>query len=326
VASVATLAPAKLNLGLRVVARRDDGYHLLESLFVPLELADELAIEVSPGPPTVDLELESPDPEVPVGDRNLAVAAARAFLSGAGDPELSVRIRLRKRIPAAAGLGGGSSDAAAVLRALAQLVPGGPDAAGLAELALGLGADVPFFLGPGAALVTGVGEGVEPVAGLRPLWVALANPGLPLSTAAVFALYDDLSGCSSEGNPARPHGLTPPDPRPTMRALFGPERESDALARLAGSTNGFTNDLEAAAIRLCPPIARLRQRMRERGAVVAGMSGSGATVYGVFRSEGEARGALAGPGLEPPTWTCVTRLRESGNERGREANDSAQDR
>ena len=153
------LAPAKLNLGLRIVGRRPDGYHELESVFAPIDLADELAIEIeehSRGPAEVELELAGADPEVPGGASNLAARAAREFLAAAG-LRARVRIALAKRIPAAAGLGGGSSDAGAVLRALAGRWPAALRRDALAALALGLGADVPFFLDPRTALVGGIG-------------------------------------------------------------------------------------------------------------------------------------------------------------------------
>ena len=164
-------APAKINLGLRLVGRRQDGYHELESLFLPLELADRIELEVEEGgPPCVALTLEGAADGVPTGPENLAVRAARAFLEAAG-LELRLRARLQKALPAGAGLGGGSSDAGAVLRGLAGLFPGSvPD---LPALALRLGADVPFFLAPRPARVGGIGEVVEPVEGIPSLGVVL---------------------------------------------------------------------------------------------------------------------------------------------------------
>ena len=317
------VAPAKINLGLRVVGRRGDGYHLLESLFVPLELADDVELRLrdragpgsEPGPesvlPRIRLELLA-DPEAPPGTgsvpadpSNLAVRAARAFFASAGGSRAGRRvaaleIRLRKRIPAAAGLGGGSSDAGAVLRGLAQLVPDGPPPPELARIALALGADVPFFLDPRAAWVRGIGEEIEPVPGLPALSLVLANPGISLSTAEVFRLYDGLQGryASDSG------GLTLGDPRSTMRALSGLSRDPKALSSLPG----LQNDLEAAAVRLCPPVSRLRDRLRAAGALFAGMSGSGATVYGVFETEAAAHEARDRAGFDRTIWTCVTRL------------------
>ncbi len=302
-----SLAPAKINFGLRIVGRRDDGYHLLESLFVPLTLADEVSISFErtlPGAPearevAVELELLDAPETVPRDETNLVVRATRAWLAAAGTGLgiRSLRIVLRKRIPAAAGLGGGSSDAAATLRMLSGFFPEGPQGSALAEIALALGADVPFFLDPRPARVSGIGERIEPFEGLPELAVALVNPGISLSTAAVYRVFDGLS----EDAPSR---LTPPDPGPTMRALSGPGADPNALARLPG----FSNDLEAAAVRLCPPVARLRDDLREAGALWAGMSGSGATVYGIFETEADAEVAIGRGSLPEASWTCVTRF------------------
>lgn len=294
-------APAKINLGLRILGRRDDGYHLLESVFVPLELADTLEIALRAGTapssgPDVELEVQG---DAPGGRSNLAAAAARAFFAAApraATGVAAVRMLLRKRIPLAAGLGGGSSDAAAALLGLSRLCPHGPSMPELARVALGLGADVPFFLDPAPCLVRGIGHEIEPFEGLPELWLLLANPGVSLSTAEVYGMYDVLAKGSGGG-------LTAADPGSTLRALSELGGDPNVLAALPA----LGNDLEAAAIRLCPPVSRLRDRMRALGARIVGMSGSGATVYGVFATEAEAESARAS--FESATWTCVTRSR-----------------
>jgi 4-diphosphocytidyl-2-C-methyl-D-erythritol kinase len=319
-------APAKLNLGLRVLGRRPDGYHRLESLFVPIDLADDVGVEVERGGPParasdirIDLNV-SAGAEDPVGTslegmpadaRNLTVIAARAFLQRAvatlravdGPGVRCVRIRLRKRIPVGAGLGGGSSDAGAVLRALTRLLPEGPSGAELARVALEVGADVPFFLDPRPAMVTGIGDEVTPTDVVSPLFLLLANPGASVSTADVFAAYDSMVPDTASAAPA----LTTPDPAPTLRppATPGPGLGAvgDALSRLPACGN----DLEAAAIRLCPPLASLRKRMHSLGAARVGMSGSGATLYGIFASEADASAALEAAGFEPSIWARVAR-------------------
>ncbi|MCZ6782640.1 MAG: 4-(cytidine 5'-diphospho)-2-C-methyl-D-erythritol kinase [Proteobacteria bacterium] len=293
-------APAKLNLGLRLLGRRPDGVHLLESLFVPLDLADrvELHVEVAAGGsggPVVELELEgrAPSRDVPTDETNLAAAAARAFLDAAGLAG-RVRIRLRKEVPVAAGLGGGSSDAGAVLRGLAELFPDALPSGEIARLAAGLGADVPFFLDPRPALVTGIGEQVEPVDGVPELDLVLANPGISLATAEVYAAADALG-------PA----LTPARAGSTLRSLS----ELQTAGKVGGSVGGggwqvdglaklLVNDLEPAALRLCPSVGRLRDSLRAAGAAAVGMSGSGATVYGIFRSRAEAESAIRKAGFE----------------------------
>ena len=294
-------APAKINLGLRIVGRRDDGYHLLESVFVPLDLADTLELSIRGGGspsagPALELEV---DGDAPSGPSNLAAVAARAFFDAAPAARArvaGVRMSLRKRIPSGAGLGGGSSDAAAVLLGLSQLCPEGPAAPDLAGIALSLGADVPYFLDPAPSLVRGIGEEIERLEGLRELWLLLVNPGISLATAEVYRVYDALEKPSREG-------LTAAEPGSTMRALFGPGSDP----KLPAGLSGLRNDLEAAAIRLCPPVSRLRDRMRALGARIVGMSGSGATVYGEFANEAEAETARAS--FATANWTCVTRTR-----------------
>lgn len=283
-------APAKINLGLRVMRRRADGYHELESLFLPLDLADEIRLEAAAAPRArVELHLAQPAPAVPADAENLAARAARAFLEAAG-LGARVEIELTKRTPVAAGLGGGSSDAGAVLRALAERFPDALAPEALAALALELGADVPFFLDPRPCWVRGVGERLESVGGLPSLALVLANPGFPLATAEVYRAFDALHpGWSRPESPAR--DLAPPDP-----------------SELAGWVE---NDLAGAALRLCPAIGRLRERLRALGALAVGMSGSGATVFGVFANAGAARGALERAEFSPPTWGRVATTLES---------------
>ena len=304
-------APAKLNLGLRVEGRRADGYHLLESLFVPLDLADQLEVRIdalsdSPGQgsASISFALEwdsemSPDPGVPRGEGNIAVEAARRFLDEAGIA-CSVSIRLRKSIPSGAGLGGGSSDAGAVLRALRDRFPSAHSPDALASLALELGADVPFFLDPRAACVMGIGEQIEPVSGWSGLGLLLANPGVSLATAEVFRIYDGLDST-----------LTPADPGSTMRALKNRETGSQTLDSSLESLSEvldsglLVNDLEAAACNLCPAVGQLRERIHGLGASWTGMSGSGATVYGIFEDLAAAKRALEKGAFEASIWARV---------------------
>lgn len=298
----ALLAPAKLNLGLRVTGRRSDGYHLLESLFVPLDFADSLELHWDPAADgaaqlTFTLEVAEdalPASGLPAGSENLAARAARGFLDRAGRSG-HLRLRLCKRLPTAAGLGGGSSDAGAVLRGLRQLLPEAiaPDA--LARLALELGADVPFFLEPRPAWVSGIGAGIEHLDGIPGLWMLIANPGIPLATAEVFHAFDMLGTT-----------LTPEDPGSTMRALPEPLGGLETLERLFDA-GWLKNDLEPAARRLCPPIGRLLEQLDLLGARWVGMSGSGATVYGIFSNEASAQRAHEALDLLPPSWARVVR-------------------
>jgi len=278
---VQVLAPAKLNLGLRILGRRADGYHEIESVFAPLDLADQIELEIGEAErPEVTLALAGAAAGVPADATNLAVQAAAEFLAAAGLAR-AVRIRLTKSIPAAAGLGGGSSDAGAVLRALAASFPDAIGAPALAHLALELGADVPYFLAPCPARVGGIGERIQPLADFAPLTCLLANPGVPLSTAAVFAAFDA-------------------DPTPSPRAL-DPELGLD-----------LANDLEPAALRLCPAIAPLRERLRAAGARAVGLSGSGSTLFGLFPDAAQAARALARAGFARPVWARVAESRKAG--------------
>lgn len=281
-------APAKLNLGLRLVGRRADGYHELEGLFLPLEFADVLHIDLDAEPGGIELELLGDVEAIPAGQENLAWRAARLFreASGLGG---RVSLRLRKRIPSGAGLGGGSSDAGAVLRGLERLAATATD---LLPLALALGADVPFFLDPQPAWVTGIGERIEPVAGLSSVPVVVALPEGRISTAAAFAAWDASGAALTPRSPAS----TIQELLPLRRLLAHPERSS------AGEwAEALHNDLEPTAASLCPGVTGLGRRMRELGAVAAGMSGSGPAIFGVFGSEQEAaraEGVLSSEGCE----------------------------
>jgi len=312
-------APAKVNFGLHITGVRDDGYHLIDSIFVPLRLLEDSVrvevLELDAATAGVEIEVRGAPAElVPRDDRNLAFRAAREFMARAS---LSARLRvnLTKQIPSAAGLGGGPSDAGAVLRALAQLYPRALPVPSLAELALGLGADVPFFLDPRPVRVSGVGERIELLGGLPALWLLLANPGISLSTAEVYGGFDRLSSA-----------LTPGEAGSTMRAPSAPaslQRAGGIGARLDALVAGrratdslFENDLESAAQCLCPAIPRLRERLRQVGALATGMSGSGATVFGVFACEDDAHRAHMESDLEPPVWTRVAMAEGSRSDEG----------
>jgi 4-diphosphocytidyl-2-C-methyl-D-erythritol kinase len=297
-------APAKLNLGLRVVGVRADGYHLLESLFVPLDLHDDVRLdlaEAKPGDGSVGLELRpeieaethppSPSDDVPTDARNLAVKAAMLFLEAA-DLAARVRITMCKRIPSAAGLGGGSSDAGAVLRGLDAAWPGRVPRPELEALALRLGADVPFFLEPRPALVAGIGERRSPVADLPELAMVLANPRRPLSTAEVFADWDE------KGRPTPAGELAAAADRVGASGWGAAVAAADWAALLQ-------NDLAAPAERLCPAMRPLRARLEAAGAHAIAQSGSGATVFGLFSDVAAARRACESLSVNDSAWFRV---------------------
>lgn len=254
------LAYAKLNLVLRVVGRREDGYHLLQSLFCAVDLADEIVLEPIPR----GVELDAPA-ELGPGEANLAYRAARAVLPG-GEP--GVRIVLRKRIPVGAGLGGGSSDAAAVLAGLNRLFSLGRSPAELRELGTGLGADVPFFLGVSPAWVEGVGDRITAVDVPVPGAFLVLVPPFGLPTAEVYRKYDDL------GLPPSPPGPVPAVPP-------------------------FPNDLWPAAAALRPELREHRGLLDVLPSLGVGMTGSGSALFAAFPSRAEAERARAALRLPP---------------------------
>lgn len=292
-------ARAKLNLALRVLGRRPDGYHDLETVFQAIDLHDDIEVTLRRGGVrSVGLSCDRADLE---HEGNLAWRAAELLLRRL-DLDLEVRIRLRKRIPAGAGLGGGSSDAAAVLRAMAALLRDPPARADLVAVAEALGSDVPFFLLGGTAFGTGRGTRLAPLPDLPQYPLALALPEVEVSTAWA---YSALAA-------ARSTGLTEPGKPGTMKEL------SPSLGRLArGDAAAFSdwmvNDFEGVVFRRFPELAEVRRRLLSCGARRALMSGSGAAVFGLFdsmqRAE-EAAARLAAGGLRAQA--CRFAGREAG--------------
>lgn len=268
------LARAKVNLWLNVVGRRADGYHLLDSLVAFTDLADDIEVGAAS-----DLSLEVAGPgAASLHDEadNLVLRAAR-LLAGRAGLAPRAALRLTKRIPVAAGLGGGSADAAASLLALVDLWRVAMPEEELFDLAAELGADVPMCLAGRPALVAGVGERLAPAPRLPPCAILLVNPGLPLPTPHVFAARQ---GSFSAERPS-------PGAWPDL-AAFG--RELAARG----------NDLTDAAVSLRPEIASVLQVLRgSHGIVHAAMSGSGATCFGLYETVEAAQRAAAGL---PPSW------------------------
>lgn len=259
---VAERARAKLNLVLRVGAPRADGMHPLASLFASIDLADEVRVAFGAGERD---EIVCPGVQGPNNLAARALAAARTLA-----PELPpARVEIDKRIPVAAGLGGGSADAAAVLRAAGAHA--GLGERDLLRLAAALGSDVPSRLAPGHSIVSGTGEVVEAVE-LGPLAFVLVAQARGLSTAAVYAELDRM----------RAEVAAEPDPGP-LRELAGADAE-----RLAGA---LANDLEPAALALRPELAQVLERLRSAGAVDARITGSGPTAFGLFADRASAERA-----------------------------------
>jgi 4-diphosphocytidyl-2-C-methyl-D-erythritol kinase len=260
-------APAKLNLFLHVTGRRSDGYHTLESLFVPIDLAD-----------TVEVALRDDDAIVRLADvpgvrddDDLTLRAARALRQATGATR-GVSMRLVKRIPQGAGLGGGSSDAASVLLGLNRLWSLGLSRSDLIAIGVTLGADVPFFLGEGPALARGIGDVLTPMS-VPTYWIALAMPRVHVPTDSIFA--------SPELTRATPS------------------------AKMSVFSEGYGhNDLEAVAVSKFPQVGEAVQALR-RASPLARMTGSGACVFAMFDAERDARRALALLPAEMPG--CVVR-------------------
>jgi len=257
--------PAKINLFLRITCRRSDGYHELDSVFVPISICDRLDIELRPAN-RATVELCCDCGAIPPGDGNLAFRSAREFMTGFGI-QAEVRIKLHKEIPAGAGLGGGSSDAGAVLRMMAELcrIP----VVALPAVALRLGADVPFFLNPAPARVSGIGERNLALGRIVQPFLLIAVPPFEVPTAQV---YRDL----------RPEHWS------------GPASDDDVLAIIQGriGREQLVNDLEQAAIARWPEIGEVKRLLEELGARGAAMTGSGGGVFGIFASSEEVSRAI----------------------------------
>jgi len=279
---LATRAPAKVNLNLHVLGRRLDGYHELESLVAFAGTGDTLAL--APGP---ELRLEVTGPKASLageGGDNLVLRAARNLAERVGSLKQG-RFHLVKRLPVAAGIGGGSADAAAALRLLARLNGLALDHPAVTDAARNTGADVPVCLVPRARMMTGVGETVGPPLKLPRLFAVLINPGIPVATPAVFKALG-LSPGETVCSPACP---------PVERSL----EEGPLIERLAAGRN----DLEAPACRLAPQITDALEALREApGLRLARMSGSGATVFGLFATCTAAATAARTIGRAQPGW------------------------
>jgi 4-diphosphocytidyl-2-C-methyl-D-erythritol kinase len=267
------LAPAKLNLALRILAREESGFHQIETIFCAIELADE--IEIATDCDGICLEVRSPpdDPDAAfdLGEpRNNLAWRAAALFHGAVGTAPTARIVLTKRIPAGAGLGGGSSDAAAVLRGLNALHEQPLSSAGLLELGAQLGSDVPFFLtGSQLALAWGRGTRMLPLPKLPSRPVLLAVPDFAVSTADAYRRIAE----------SRPADYAAP---PT---LIHEPRSWDDLAALA------SNDFEEIVFAMHPQLRTLRDDMEAAGASVARMTGTGSVVFGIFEEVAEAEHA-----------------------------------
>lgn len=266
-------AHAKINISLRVVGRRADGYHELRTVFQSLALHDTVIVEPARGP----FRLSVSDPSIPGDESNIVWRAAESMWRAAGrrGRPSGVRIHIAKHLPAGGGLAGGSTDAAAALRALAQIWGAPRGGALLEDVARELGADVPYFLYGGTALGLDRGDRIVPLPDLPARWVVLGMPGFGVSTAEAFDWFDRRAAPRGSGPPAR-------------------------IAGVDGAAAEVINDLEAAVAARHPEIGRLEQLLLGCGASAAAMTGSGSTVFGLFATERAAERAAAHIGAEFP--------------------------
>lgn len=273
---IAIPAFAKINLDLRILGVRPDGYHDLRTVFQTLELHDTITLTLRKGP----LAISCDDPDVPRDRRNLVWKAAsllwRSATGTSGAPR-DLHIALEKRIPAQAGLGGGSADAAATLTALVALWKLDLDPPTLSRLAARLGADVPFFLAGGTALGLGRGDDIYPLADLPRMHVVIVRPGFGVSTVEAYQWFDAETRIRRREPPSRP-----------------------VPASWPAWTASLRNDLEPPVTRHHPTIARLKHALLDAGAVCAAMSGSGSAVFGLFDRADAARRTAAD--LARPGW------------------------
>ena len=300
---ISVCGPAKLNLSLAVLARRDDGFHEIESLIVPVTLHDSLHVRAT-AEPGIRLHVrfggrlatpagEALAVDVPTDASNLVVRAAQALavearLTQRPDSPCSpgLEIDLVKRIPAGSGLGGGSSDAAAVLLAAAQAWGIDMPRDRLAAIGGRIGSDVPVFFAGGAAIVGGRGERIESVAGIPPLHAVIARPTAGLSTAAVYARCTPEPG--RRGEAAR------------LAAALAAGRYRDSLPLMH-------NSLEQPARAICPEVSRLLDAMRLAGAAHPLLTGSGSGCFAVMRTA--AQGRLVAARLKMAGWPGVFTVR-----------------
>jgi 4-diphosphocytidyl-2-C-methyl-D-erythritol kinase len=272
-------APAKINLSLKVLGKRRDGFHEIETLIAPISLCDE--IEIAKGD-SKQIEFQCDDPSMPTSDDNLIVRAAKSFFATT-KLKPAIWIELKKKIPHGAGLGGGSSDAASTLLALNELFETRLPREALAKMAATIGSDVPFFIFHSAALCKGRGELVTPVKLKEKLPILLLKPAFVVSTAWAYSRWQ--------------HSREISDVRYTGQEFAG---------------QIFDNDLERPVFQKFVFLAALKMWLRDQAEVGAAlMSGSGSTVFAVLRENADVNviAKRAKAELDPELWTCVCKTR-----------------
>src|SRR5213596_667293 len=274
------LAPAKINLSLKIPGRRSDGFHEIETVMAPISLCDEIKVEKRSGKTGIVFRCDVPS--VPQGDDNLVVRAAKAFVAKA-KIDAAISIELQKKIPHAAGLGGGSSDAASMLLALNELFETNLPREALSKIAETIGSDIPFFIFQSAAVCKGRGELVTTLKLRQSLSLLLLKPGFAVSTSWAYHHW--------RGSREIP-------------------RVSYATQEFGGQT--FVNDLEGPVFEKFIFLAQLKMWLLDQSEVGADlMSGSGSTVFAVMRENADAAlvAKRAKAALDPELWTCVCETR-----------------
>ena len=262
---------AKLNLSLDVSGRRDDGYHELVMIMQTVSLCDDVAVEITDG----EFSSQSNLRFIPNDDRNLAVKAAKAFFSAAGESG-GARININKRIPVGSGMGGGSADAAAVLRGLNRLYGGRFSPEALEEIGAGVGSDVPFCVRGGTQLAKGRGEILSPLPPLPKCGVVICKPDFSISTPELYRKLDSVQiKC-----------------RPDTQGIISALEAGD----LAGVARRMYNVFESVPDHRRRSISAIRGALLDRGALGSVMTGSGSAVFGIFPDEAAARSARDGMG------------------------------
>lgn len=280
---IKAFAYAKINLGLEVLSHRQDGYHEIRTLFQTIDFHDDLEFSLIP---ESEIQLEGDDPAVPWDKTNLIFKAAE-LLQRKFRPKTGVKIKVKKRIPAGAGLGGGSSDAAVTLLALNHLWNLSFDLPILTDLASSLGADVAYFLTGGLCLGEGRGDKISPLKELPPLSCVIAWPDFSISTAEIYNHYDKLTTLTKESQPSRIKEFLE---RRRLRLLI--------------------NELEAIVFKIYPGLREIKDLFLKDEAVVSAISGTGSAVFGLFLEKEKAEKALASLGSKARTILTETLPRE----------------
>lgn len=260
-------AYGKINLTLDVVGRREDGYHLLDTVMQTVSIWDELEIQHSRQP---GVHLQCSRESIPTDSKNTAFRAAKFFLEDRGLQNEGVYIFIKKHIPSRSGMGGGSADAAAVLRGLNEMYETGLAADKLMELGARVGADVPFCVVGGAARCTGVGADVEPIGPMPQCWLVVCKPPTGMSTPRAYSLLDQYPLSSTQATPRMLEAMAAGSLRRIGRCV----------------ANRFDETIRMA------PVRALKRAMTDAGALGSMMTGSGSSVYGIFETERQAREAM----------------------------------